>query len=227
MVTLVLYIGSLPNLTRWFPCRRGRTLFLLGSLSQKSRSSVLLIEFLTTGSFPHDNFSSVYWIFTKLGHMIPLWKWKNPIYFGVITIVPFDNLYRRAYFVMHTFLVLLWAGFCNLKLFPFSWHPLCCWTNRSCSNWLNSMTRQNDGCKSTGKSNMSFSGFNQLKKNIFGMKILSGVRCRNQVLSCFNNRIGGIMVSVLAVSVVGHGFEPRSGQTMKLVFVASPLSTQY
>jgi hypothetical protein len=35
-------------------------------------------------SFPHDNFSSVYWILTKLGHMIPLWKGKNPIYFGVI-----------------------------------------------------------------------------------------------------------------------------------------------
>ena len=35
------------------------------------------------GSFPHDNFSSVYWIFNKLGHMIPLWKGKNPIYFGV------------------------------------------------------------------------------------------------------------------------------------------------
>jgi hypothetical protein len=34
--------------------------------------------------FPHDNFSSVYQIFTKLGHMIPLWKGKNPIYFGVI-----------------------------------------------------------------------------------------------------------------------------------------------
>jgi hypothetical protein len=45
--------------------------------------------------------------------MIPLWKGKNPIYFGVITIIPFDNLYRRAYFVMHTFLVvtfLLAAG---------------------------------------------------------------------------------------------------------------------
>ena len=44
-------------------------------------------------------------LFSKLGHMIPLWKGKNPIYFGVITIIPFDNLYRRAYFVMHTFLV--------------------------------------------------------------------------------------------------------------------------
>ena len=28
--------------------------------------------------------SSVYWIFTKLGHMIAMWKGKNPIYFGVI-----------------------------------------------------------------------------------------------------------------------------------------------
>jgi hypothetical protein len=34
--------------------------------------------------FPHNNFSSVYRIFTKLGHMIPLWKGKNPIYFWVI-----------------------------------------------------------------------------------------------------------------------------------------------
>ena len=66
---------------------------------------------LTTGSFLHDNFSSVfssvYWIFTKLDHMILLWKGKSPIYFGVITIIPFDNLYRRAYFVMHTFLVIV------------------------------------------------------------------------------------------------------------------------
>jgi hypothetical protein len=43
-----------------------------------------------------------------------------------------------------------------------------------------------------------------------------------------SNRIGGVMVSVLASSVVDRGLEPRSGQpkTMKLVFVASPLSTQ-
>ena len=40
--------------------------------------------------------------------MIPLWKGKNPIYFGVITIIPFDNLYRRAYFVMYAFLVFLY-----------------------------------------------------------------------------------------------------------------------
>ena len=34
--------------------------------------------------FPYNNFSSVYPIFTKLGHMIPLWMGKNPIYFGFI-----------------------------------------------------------------------------------------------------------------------------------------------
>ena len=34
--------------------------------------------------FPHNNFSSVYQIFTKLDHMIPLWEGKNPIYVGVI-----------------------------------------------------------------------------------------------------------------------------------------------
>jgi hypothetical protein len=31
-ITLVLYIGSLPNLATWFPCGRGITLFILGSL---------------------------------------------------------------------------------------------------------------------------------------------------------------------------------------------------
>jgi hypothetical protein len=45
--------------------------------------------------------------------MIPLWKGKNPIYFGVITIIPFDNLYRRAYFVMHTFLAFLLKSYIN------------------------------------------------------------------------------------------------------------------
>jgi hypothetical protein len=34
--------------------------------------------------FPHNNFSYVYQIFTKLDHMIPLWKGKNPIYVWVI-----------------------------------------------------------------------------------------------------------------------------------------------
>ena len=34
--------------------------------------------------YSNDDLSSVYWIFNKLGHMIPPWKGKNPIYFGVI-----------------------------------------------------------------------------------------------------------------------------------------------
>jgi hypothetical protein len=34
--------------------------------------------------FPHDNFSSVYRVFTKLGHMIPLSTGKYHVYFGVI-----------------------------------------------------------------------------------------------------------------------------------------------
>ena len=43
------------------------------------------------------------------------------------------------------------------------------------------------------------------------------------------NRIGGVMVSVLASSAVDRGFGPRSGQTktMKFVFVASALSAQH
>ena len=39
--------------------------------------------------------------------MIPLSKGKNLIYFGVITIILFDDLYRRVYFVMHIFLVIV------------------------------------------------------------------------------------------------------------------------
>jgi hypothetical protein len=44
------------------------------------------------------------------------------------------------------------------------------------------------------------------------------------------NRIGGVMVSMLASSVVDRGFEPRSGQTKDYeinIFVASPLSMQH
>ena len=39
--------------------------------------------------------------------------------------------------------------------------------------------------------------------------------------------IGGIMVSVLASSAVDCGFESRSDQTIKFVFVASPLNMQH
>ena len=36
------------------------------------------------------------------------------------------------------------------------------------------------------------------------------------------NRIGGVTVRVLASSAVDRRFDPRSGQPIKLVFVASP-----
>jgi len=42
---------------------------------------------------------------------------EEPYLFWVITIIPFDNLYRLAYFVMHTFLVIayyLLFVFCSL-----------------------------------------------------------------------------------------------------------------
>ena len=41
------------------------------------------------------------------------------------------------------------------------------------------------------------------------------------------NHIGGVMVSVLVSSLLDRGFETRSSQTKKLVFVAPPLSTQH
>jgi hypothetical protein len=110
MITLVLYIGSLPNLATWFPTWKGKNPIYFGAIRSKVKVTITINRIFDKGLFPHDNFSSVYWIFTKLGHMIPLWKGKNPIYFGVITIILFDNLYRWAYFVMHTFLVQLYNG---------------------------------------------------------------------------------------------------------------------
>ena len=41
------------------------------------------------------------------------------------------------------------------------------------------------------------------------------------------NRIGDVMVSVLASSAEDRGFEPRSGQAKNYVIVASPLRTQH
>ena len=48
------------------------------------QSDAMTEKFRQNSIFPNDNFSSIYWIFTKLDHMIALWKGKNPIYFGVI-----------------------------------------------------------------------------------------------------------------------------------------------
>ena len=64
------------------PLWKGKNPIYFGVI--RSKVTLLWIEILTTGSFPHDNFSSVYWIFTKLDQMIALWKGKNPAYFRVI-----------------------------------------------------------------------------------------------------------------------------------------------
>ena len=50
----------------------------------KVKVTVTINRIFDNRVFSHDNFSSVYWIFTKLDHMILLWKGKNPVYFGVI-----------------------------------------------------------------------------------------------------------------------------------------------
>ena len=62
---------------------KGKNPIYFGVTRSKVRVTITINIILTTGSFPH-NFSSAYWIFTKFDHMIPLWKGKNPIYFGVI-----------------------------------------------------------------------------------------------------------------------------------------------
>ena len=61
------------------------------------------------------------------------------------------------------------------------------------------------------------------------MKYLCKYKLSSFKLSNLMHRIGGVMVSVLASSVVDRGFAPRSGQqkTMQLVCVASLLSTQH
>ena len=64
-------------------------------------------------NFPHNNFSSVYRIFTKLGHMIPLWKGKNPVYFEVITskvmvTITINNFFDNGRF--HTITLVVFIG---------------------------------------------------------------------------------------------------------------------
>jgi hypothetical protein len=68
------------------PLWKGKNPIYFGVIRSNVKVTITINRILTTGSFPHDNFSSVYWILTKLGHMIPLWKGKNPIYVGVISL---------------------------------------------------------------------------------------------------------------------------------------------
>ena len=47
----------------------------------------------------------------------------------------------------------------------------------------------------------------------FSVVLLQIIVCRSVLKFYFWNRIGGVMVSVLASSAVDHEFESRSGQT--------------
>ena len=70
-----------------------------------------------------------------------------------------------------------------------------------------------------------------MKKTFEGfwcLSLLVDILCYGAVVIVHLNRIGDVVVSVLASSAVDRGFETRSGQTrLKLVCVASPLSTQH
>ena len=56
--------------------------------------------------FLHNNFRTVYRIFTKLGRMIPMWKEKSTIYFGVIrskvkVTVTINRIFNRVVSVLY------------------------------------------------------------------------------------------------------------------------------
>ena len=55
-----------------------------GVIRSKVKVTVTINRFFDNRVISHDNFSFVYWIFTNLGPLIPLWKGKHPVYFGVI-----------------------------------------------------------------------------------------------------------------------------------------------
>ena len=63
---------------------KGKNPIYFGIIGSKDKVTVTINIIFDNRVVSHDNFSSVYWIFNKLGHMISLWKGKNSIYFGVI-----------------------------------------------------------------------------------------------------------------------------------------------
>jgi methionyl-tRNA formyltransferase len=66
------------------PLWKGKNPIYFRVIRSKLKVTVTINRNFDNRVVSQDNFSSVYWIFNKLGHMIPLWKGKNPIYFGVI-----------------------------------------------------------------------------------------------------------------------------------------------
>jgi hypothetical protein len=121
-ITLVLYIGSLPNLVTWFHCRRGRTLFILGSLGQRSSPfhrgnmwpSLLKIQYtelkLSCGNYPvvknsiYSNGDLDLWPNDpKINRVLPLPQGNHVVRFGK------DPIYRTK--------VIMWKRPCCQKFY--------------------------------------------------------------------------------------------------------------
>jgi hypothetical protein len=85
------------------PLWKGNNSIYFGVITSKVKVTITINRIVDNRSLPHDNFSSVYWVFSKLGHMIPLWKGKNNVYFGVIrskvkvTVIMWPSLVKLQY----------------------------------------------------------------------------------------------------------------------------------
>ena len=86
------------KLGHMIPLWKGKNPIYLRVIRSKVKVTIIINIIFDNSLFPHDNFSSVYWIFNKLGHMIPLWKRKNPIYFGVIEVKGQGHHYYKKNF---------------------------------------------------------------------------------------------------------------------------------
>jgi hypothetical protein len=71
------------KLGHMIPLWKGKNLIYFGVIRSKVKVSITINRIFDNRVIPHDNFSSICWIFNKLDHMIPPWKGKYPIYFGV------------------------------------------------------------------------------------------------------------------------------------------------
>jgi methionyl-tRNA formyltransferase len=72
------------KLGHMIPLWKGKKCIYFGVIRSNVKVTVTINRMFDNRVVSHDNFSSVYRILTKLGHMIPMWKGKNPIYFGII-----------------------------------------------------------------------------------------------------------------------------------------------
>ena len=73
-----------PKLGHMIPLWKGKNSIYFGVIRSKVKVTITINRIVNNRVVSHDNFSSVYWILSKLGQMNSLWKVKNPVYFGVI-----------------------------------------------------------------------------------------------------------------------------------------------